>query len=158
RARAGMVRERTNLVNRLHKTLESANIKLASVATDLQCVSARTMLDALVAGNTAASAMADLARGRMRSKKEDLEAALTGRVKDHHRFILRELLSQIDGLDASIHDFNQEIERMCLPFAKAVAHLDTIPGIGVVAAQAIVGEIGADMSPFPTHGHISAWA
>jgi len=158
RARAGMVRERTNLVNRLHKTLESANIKLASVATDLQGVSARAMLRALIEGNTDASVMAQLARGRMRSKKEDLEAALTGRVKAHHRFILAQLLSQIEGLEASISDFNQEIERMCVPFENAVSHLDTIPGIGVVAAQALVGEIGTDMSPFPTDGHIAAWA
>jgi transposase len=158
RARAGMVRERTNLVNRLHKTLESANIKLASVATDLQGVSARAMLKALIEGHTDARSMADLACGRMRSKRTELEAALTGRVKPHHRFILAQLLSQIDALDASIADFTQEIGRMCAPFESAIAHLDTIPGIGRVAAEALVSEMGADMSPFPTQRHISAWA
>jgi transposase len=153
-----MVRERTNRVHRLHKTLESANIQRARVATDLQGVSARAMLAAISVGNPAASEMAERARGRMRSKRTAWEAALTGRGKPHPRFILRALLSQIEGLEESIARFHHEIERRCAPFEKGGAHLDTLPGIGRVGAEAIVSQIGADRSPFPTAGPISAWA
>ncbi len=158
RARATMVKERVALLNRLHRTLESANIKLSSVATDLQGVSAKAMLLAIAQGQTEIADLIDLARGRLRSKKEELERALEGRVKAHHRFILTELLAQIEGLDETIDRFDAEITRLCVPFEKAVAHLDTIPGVGVAAAQQIVAEMGADMSLFPTAGHLAAWA
>lgn len=158
RARASMVRERINLSNRLQKTLESANIKLTCVLTDIQGKSARAMLAALVAGQTDTATIADMARGRLRSKKADLELALEGRFKETHKFIVGELLIQIDGLDETIARFDEQIERMCVPFERAVAHLDTIPGIGQVAAQQIVAEIGTDMSVFASDRHISAWA
>ena len=158
RARASMVRERVNLSNRLQKTLESANIKLTCVLTDIQGKSARSMLSALVAGRTDIDAIADMARGRLRSKKAELERALEGRFKETHRFIVGELLIQIDGLDETIARFDAQIERMCVPFERAVAHLDTIPGIGQVAAQQIVAEIGTDMSVFASERHLSAWA
>lgn len=158
RARAGMVKERTNLTNRLQKTLESANIKLTCVLTDIQGKSARAILSALVEGQTDTSEMADLALGRLRSKKSELERALTGRFQETHRFIVGELLLQIDSLDESIGRFDAQIERMCLPFEVAVAHLDTIPGVGKTTAQQIVAEIGTDMSHFPTSGHLAAWA
>jgi transposase len=154
RARAAMVKERTNLFNRVHKTLESANIKLASVVTDIGGVSARAMLAALLEGHTNPAEMADLARGRLRSKRADLERALEGRFKATQQFIVNELLCQIDGLDESIARFDAEIEKLCVPFERAVAHADTIPGIGKTAAQAILGEIGTDMSAFPSVGHI----
>lgn len=158
RARAGMVKERVNLTNRLQKTLESANIKLTCVLTDIQGKSARAMLSALVAGETDTKEIAELALGRLRSKKADLQRALEGRFKETHRFIVAELLFQIEGLDESIARFDAQIERMCLPFESAVAHLDTIPGVGKTAAQQIVAEIGTDMEVFPTSGHLSAWA
>jgi transposase len=158
RARAALVKERTNLVNRLQKTLESANIKLSSVVTDLQGVSAQAMLLALVEGETEIAAIAELAKGRLRAKKADLERALEGRLKAHHRFILAELLALMDGLDETIARFDQEIERLCVPFLEAVAHLDTIPGVGPTAARQILAEIGTDMSHFPTAGHLAAWA
>ena len=159
RARAAMVKERIALVNRLQKTLESANIKLASVATDVLGVSGRAMLEALIEGKSESSQMAELAKGRLRSKREELGNALEGRVKAHHRFILRELLDQIKGLDSSISRFDQEIESMCLPFEEAITHLDTIPGVGKMAAQQIVSEIGVDLANhFPTSGHLCAWA
>jgi transposase len=158
RARSSMVRERVNLANRLQKTLESANIKLTCVLTDIQGKSARAMLAALVAGQTNTQEIADLALGRLRSKKDALERALDGRFNETHRFIVRELLIQIDSLDETIARFNAQIEKMCLPFEQAVAHLDTIPGIGKTAAQQIVAEIGVDMNVFATSGHLAAWA
>jgi transposase len=158
RARSAMVRERTNLVNRLHKTLESANIKLTSVLTDVQGVSARLMLSALLDGQTDTAEIADLAKGRLRSKKADLERALEGRFAATQQFIVGELLTQIDGLDETVTRFDAEIEKQCVPFETAVAHLDTIPGVGVATAQQIVAEVGTDMTPFPTAGHLCAWA
>jgi len=158
RARASMVRERVNLSNRLQKTLESANIKLTCVLTDIQGKSARSMLSALVGGQTDTTQIADLARGRLRSKKADLERALEGRFKETHRFIVGELLTQIDSLDESIARFDEQIERMCVPFERAVAHLDTIPGIAKTGASQIVAEIGVDMNVFPSDDHLSAWA
>jgi transposase len=158
RARATMVKERTALVNRLQKTLESANIKLASVVTDVQGVSARAILKALVQGTVSPEQMAEMAKGRLRSKLSELERALEGRVKAHHRFILTELLGQIDSLEESIARFDAEIEAMCVPFEKAVTHLDTIPGVGKAAAQQIVSEIGTELDHFPTSGHLCAWA
>lgn len=158
RARAAMVKERTNLVNRLQKTLESANIKLASVVTDVQGVSARAILKALVQGSVSAEQMAEMARGRLRSKRCELERALEGRVKPHHQFILSELLWQIDGLEETLTRFDAQIESMCVPFEQAVAHLDTIPGVGRVTAEQLIAEIGTDLSSFPTAGHLAAWA
>ena len=158
RARATMVKERTALINRLHRTLESANIKLSSVASDLQGVSAKAMLVAIAQGQTEIDALVALAQGRLRTKKVELAHALEGRVKAHHRFILSELLAQIDSLDETIDRFDAEICRMCLPFEGAVAHLDTIPGVGVTAAQQIIAETGIDMSVFPTVRHLCAWA
>jgi transposase len=158
RARAGMVKERINLTNRLQKTLESANIKLTCVLTDIQGKSARAMLSALVAGQTAPKEIADLALGRLRSKKADLQRALEGRFKETQRFIVAQLLLQMDSLDESIARFDAHIEGMCLPFECAVAHLDTIAGVGKTAAQQIVAEIGTDRRVFPTHRHLCAWA
>lgn len=106
RHRSNFVRERTNLVNRLHKTLEGANLKLASVATDIMGTSGRAILAALVAGEVNPEVMADLAKGRLRNKREELSHALEGRVKPHHRFVLAELLVQIDSLDETIERFN----------------------------------------------------
>ena len=158
RYRGGFVRERATLCNRVQKLLEDANIKLASVASDVLGVSGRAMLDALLAGQTDAPTLASLAKGRLQEKRTDLERALHGRFAAHHRIILTELLCQIDSLDASIKRLSQEIEDACAPFAEAVAHLDTIPGVARATAEVIVSEIGTDMSRFPTPGHLAAWA
>lgn len=158
RHRANFIRERATLCNRVQKTLESMNIKLGCVATDVMGVSGRAILTELVAGQTDAATLSELAKGRLREKREQLEAALTGRVQLHQRFILGELLCQIDSLDESIARFNQQIETHCVPFAEAVAHLDTIPGVAQATAEVIVAEIGTDMSRFPTSGHLCAWA
>ena len=158
RHRTNFVRERATLVNRIQKTLESANIKLASVASNVMGVSGRAMLEAIVTGTANAAEMAGLAKGRLREKREQLDKALEGRVKPHHRFVLSEYLCQVDSLDESIARFDAEIENYCRPFEESVELLDTIPGVARRIAEVIVSEIGNDMSRFPTADHLSAWA
>lgn len=158
RYRITFVRERATLVNRVQKVLESANIKLGSVATDVMGVSARAMLEAIIMGQATSDEMAALAKGRMREKRAELVKALSGRVKPHHRFVLSELLCQIDNLDEAIERFNEQIEEYCRPFEQAVTLLDTIPGVGRETAEIIVAEIGIDMSRFPSANHLAAWA
>jgi transposase len=157
RFRSSFVRERATLINRVQKVLESANIKLASVATNVVGVSGRAMLEAIIAGNASAEQMAELSRGRMKEKREQLSRALEGRVKPHHRFVLTELLIQIDSLDETILRFDHEIEEYCRPFEDAVMLLDTIPGVARQTAEIIVSEIGIDMSRFPSEKHLAAW-
>jgi len=158
RHRSNFVRERVNLVNRVQKTLESANIKLASVASDVMGVSGRAILTALIEGHSDPATMAELTKGRLRSKREAMAQALEGRVKPHHRFILTELLCQIDSLDETIAHFDEQIEQYCYPFEEAVGLLDSIPGIGPATAELLVAEIGNDMSRFPSAAHLAAWA
>jgi transposase len=158
RERANFVRQRATLVNRVHKLLEDANIKLASVATDVLGKSGRAMLYALVRGETDAAMLAEMAKGRLRNKQALLEQALEGRVKGHHRLILGELLGQIDNLEESIARFDAAIEEACAPFGAAVAHLKTIPGVSQTTAELIVSEVGTDMSAFKTDGHLCSWA
>ena len=158
RYRSTFVKERATLVNRVQKVLEGANIKLASVASNVVGVSGRAMLEALIAGIATPEQMAELSRGSMRSKRTELCLALEGRIKPHHRFVLTELLRQIDSLDNTIARFDQEIEEYCRPFEEAVVLLDTIPGIARETAEIIVSEIGTDMSRFPTANHIASWA
>src|SRR5919199_1889303 len=123
RHRSSLVQERARIVNRLQKVLEDANIKLAAVATDIRGVSARAMLEALVAGETDPVLLAELARGRLREKREQLEAALTGHVQAHHAFLLAEHLSHIDYLDEAIARFSREIEGRVEADEQAIAHL-----------------------------------
>jgi transposase len=158
RYRKTLVRERASEVNRIQKVLEGANIKLASVATDVLGVSGRRMLEALVAGAADAPALADLAKGRLRRKRAALEEALTGRVGPHQRFLLREQLAHLDELDARIARVSAELEARLRPFAAALAALQTIPGVGRGTAEAIVCELGADLRRFPTAGHLASWA
>lgn len=152
------MRERSTLINRVHKTLEGANIKLASEASDEMGVSGRAILEVLSAGQSDPAGMAELARGKLRTKREPLTKALEGRVKPHHRFVLTELLCQMDSLDETISRFDAEIETYCRPFEEAVERLDTIPGIGRQGAEIIVADIGTDMTRFPSDRHLCAWA
>lgn len=158
RYRSTFVRERVNLVNRIQKLLESANIKLGSVATDVMGMSGRAMLEAIIIGQASPEEMAELAKGRLREKREQLVKALEGRVKPHHRFVLTELLCQIDSLDETIARFDEQIEAYCRPFEEAVQLLDTIPGVSRRAAEVIVSEVGTDMSRFETADHLASWA
>ncbi|MBD2365449.1 IS110 family transposase [Anabaena minutissima FACHB-250] len=158
RHRSNFIRERVNLVNRVQKVLEAANIKLASVASDVMGVSGRAMLVAIVEGSASPELMADLAKGTMRKKHDLLIQALEGRVRPHQRFILAQLLCQIDSIDETIKCFDQQIEEYCRPFEQAVDLIDTIPGIARRTAEIIVSEIGMDMSRFPSAEHLAAWA
>ncbi len=158
RHRTSFIRERVNLVNRIQKVLEGANIKLASVASDVMGVSGRAMLNAIIAGETNPVVMAELAKGRLCSKRDQLIQALEGRVRPHQRFILAELLCQLDSLEETIARFDEQIEVYCRPFETAVELLDTIPGVGRQTAEMLVSEIGVDMSRFPNAAHLAAWA
>jgi transposase len=158
RQRTQLIRARATVVNRVQKVLEDANIKLASVASDPLGVSGRAMIRAMIAGCDDPDALAELARMRLRGKIPELRKALLGRVTEHHRFLLRTLMDQIEQLEGLIARFDARIDEAMAPFAAAEARLRTIPGIGAQAAEVIVAEIGADMSRFPTAGHLASWA
>jgi transposase len=184
RQRANLVQERAAVVNQLQKVLEWANIKLAGVATSVTGVSARIMLEAMLAGRTEPDELAELAKGRLRKKRAELQKALDGRVKDHHRFMISNHLVHLDFLDEQIGIFDEAIVRAIgvqsgpetqspsdgtgsdgsqtngertLSWAKAVELLDTIPGVGLRSAEVLLAEIGPDMSKFPTGAHLASW-
>lgn len=158
RYRTELTRERAAEINRLQKTLEGANIKLAGVASDVTGRSARDMLAALVAGATDTHALAELARGRMREKIGELERALSGSFGPHQRFLVARHLTLIDSFDDSITQVSTEIEARTRPFEEQIARLDTIPGVARRTAEVFIAEVGTDMSRFPTANHLAAWA
>lgn len=161
RYRQSLVQERTRFANRLQKVLEDTNIKLMSVARDIQGVSAQAMLRALLAGQEDPKVLADLAKGKLRRKRAELEQALVGNLTAHHRFLLADLLLHLDFLDEQITKVEERIEaqlQQLPPFQEAVRLLDTIPGVDRQLAILIVAEIGVDMSRFPSDRHITAWA
>jgi transposase len=158
RYRTSLVRERTAETNRLQKTLEGANIKLASVATDILGKSGRAMLSALVTGEVDGAELAQLAHGRLREKLVQLELALAGDFGPHQRFLVAQQLAHIDFLDVAIARVSAEIAERVRPDADAIGRLDTIPGVGRTVAEALVAEIGADMERFPTAKHLASWA
>src|SRR5947209_3696638 len=158
RQRVQLVRQKVQVANRIQKTLEDANIKLASVASDVLGASGRDMLRAIVRGEGDPVVLAELARQRLRAKIPQLQEALLGEVTDHHRFLLRMLLEQVEFLEGQIARLGARItEVLPAPFAEAVARLETIPGIDRRAAQNIVAEIGADLQPFKSAGHLASW-
>jgi transposase len=159
RSRAVLVQERSRVASRIQKVLESANIKLASVASDILGASGRDMLQAMIDGQDDPKELAEPARHRLRTKMPKLQEALQGRVTDHHRFMLRQLLGQVKHLDEQIKAFDDRVEAVMSPLMKAaVDRLDTMPGVNRRAAEVIVSEIGHDMSRFPTAGHLASWA
>jgi transposase len=158
RQRSQLIGERSAAVNRIQKVLEDANIKLASVATDVLGVSGRAMLEALVGGVTDPEQLADLARKRLREKIPALQVALHGRVTEHHRFLLRMHLEHVALLDGLIGRLGERIEAVMAPFAEAAERLTTIPGVSQRVAETVVAEIGADMERFPTADHLASWA
>ena len=157
RYRTSLIQERTAAANRLQKVLEGANVKLASVASDVLGRSGREMLEALVAGRTDVAAMAELARGRLREKRATLERALAGRFGAHQRFLVAEILGHIDFLDETLERLSAEIAERERPFEVVLDRLDTIPGVGRRIAEIIVAEVGPDVQRFPSPGHLASW-
>src|SRR3954454_13979818 len=152
------IEERTREVQRLEKVLQEAGIKLSSVATRVLGVSGRAMLEALIGGTTDPEVLAELARGRLRSKIPALKEALEGRFSLQHALMVGRILSHIDYLDETIEELSAEIERVIAPFSQKVELLDTIPGINRKAAEVLIAEIGVHMDQFPTHRHLASWA
>ena len=185
RYRSKLVQERSRLVNRVQKLLETANIKLSSVATNIFGVSGQAMLDALAQGESDAATLADLAVGKLRKKLPELEKALTGVMDDHHRFLLSKQLVHVAFLKEQIEALSAEIERQLetmetdpeppnnastteqnhtesptsqLSWEQAVEILSTIPGVSRTTAEVLLAEMGIDMNQFPTARHLAAWA
>jgi transposase len=184
RTRIDLTRERTRHWQRLEKLLEDALIKVSSVASTLDTMSTRDMIEALIRGERDPRALADLARGRMKAKRGSLTEALTGRFDDHHAELARILLDQIDGLTTQIDRLTTRVEQLIAAMPAAAApeagddpaqppgtddapatgplpaqqRLEEIPGVGPAAAQAILAEVGLDMSRFPTPDHLTSWA
>jgi transposase len=158
RYRTHLVEERARLTNRLQTVLEDANVKLASVVTDIRGVSARAILSALVAGETDPTILAELARGRMRAKREVLAQAVVGRFTPHHAFLITEQLSQLDYLEEAIERVSTEITQRLADDQAALELLDTIPGVGRRAAEILLAEMGTDLSRFPSAKHLASWA
>ena len=158
RSRKTLVQQRAQAINRVQKVLETANIKLSSVASDVLGKSGRDMLEALLAGVSDAEALAQLARKRLRAKLPALREALDGRVEDTHRILLRHLLDLIDFLQGEVDTLTDEIEHLLAPYEEHLARLMQIPGIGRTAAATLVAELGTDMSRFPSAKHLASWA
>ena len=166
RYRKRLVQTHTQETQRVQKTLEDAGIKLDSVASQVMGVSGRAMLQALIAGERRPEVLAELARGRLRNKIPDLQRALRGRFGAHHALLVGMSLDHIGHLEATMARLDAEIDTVFavntgedgIPFDKARDHLDTIPGVAKRAAEAIIAEIGVDMSRFPTAGHLASWA
>jgi transposase len=158
RMRASLVRECVQIGNRLRKVLEDANIKLDSVASDALGISGRDMIRALIEGEQDPAALAQLARGRLRSKKAALEEALEGQVREHHRFLMGQWMKLLRALEEQVAEVAREIERRMEGFAWAAELLMSVPGVDRTAACALIGEIGADMSRFPSSRHLASWA
>ncbi len=159
RHRTKLVQQRNAVANRVQKVLEDANIKLGAVASDVLGVSGRAMIEALISGQEDPVALAELAQRQLRGKIPELQRALQGRVTAHHRFLLRELLTQYDALQGAIARVSERVAEVApRPFQAATQRLDTIPGVAERGAQAILAEIGTDMSRFATAKHLASWA
>jgi transposase len=160
RHRAQLQGERNRVINRIRKTLDEANIKLGSVASDLTGVSCQEMLERLLAGETDVRKLAKLARGSMKSKIPQLELSLEGRLREHHRFLLKALMSHLAYLDHEVAEFTTRIEEIMAPFVdqELVKKLDEIPGVNLTTIQNILAEIGVDMNVFPSDSHLASWA
>lgn len=158
RQRTQLIQERAAVANRVQKVLEDANLKLASVATDVLGASGWAMLEAVIAGETDPAKLADLARKRLRAKIPALQQALQGRVTEHHRFLLRLHLDHIQHLDNLIDRLGARIAEAMVPFAEEQERLQTIPGVNQRVAETVVAEIGTRMEQFPSAQHLASWA
>jgi transposase len=159
RQRAQLMQDTSRVASRIQKVLEDANIKLASVASDALGKSGRAMIRALIEGQLQPAAMAQLARGKLKEKIPQLTEALQGRVNDHHRFMLRQLLEQLEQIEKQVEAFDARLEEVMSPLEQQmIRRLDEIPGLDQRSAQVVIAEIGCDMSRFATSGHLASWA
>lgn len=158
RYRKRLIQDRVREGNRVDKVLEDAAIKLGSVASQTLGASGRAMIEALIAGERDPERLAVMAKGILRRKIPELVGALQGRFSDHHATMLRLHLDHIDHLDATISRLDQEIDQVIAPFSEARQLLATIPGVAERTAEVIIAETGADMTRFPTPGHLASWA
>lgn len=158
RYRTSITQERTREINRIQKVLEGANIKLASVVSDVTGVSSLSMIESIINGVEDPKVLAQLAKGRMRNSIDELEQALLGLVGPHQRMMLSIQLRHIDFLDEEIAKLDKEIEERMRPFEQELALLDTIPGVGRKIAEQIIAEIGTDMNQFSTAAHLASWS
>jgi transposase len=158
RHRAQLVAEHTRVANRIHKTLEDANVKLAAVASDILGVSGRQMIRGLIHGEQDPAKLADLARRKLRCKIPQLQEALLGQVTEHHRFMLRTLMDHLEYLEGAIDQLSARIKDLTRPFDDQIRRLSQIPGLERRSLENILVEIGTDMDQFPTHGHLTSWA
>jgi transposase len=158
RYRAELRQSQNRVANRIQKFLEQANLKLSSVASDALGISGRRMLEAIIGGQDDPQQLAQLARGKLKRRIPQLEQALAGRVRDHHRFLLAEYLDEWKALEERIQRIEAAIDRRIAPFEEAVALWETMPGVDRVTACNLVAEVGVDMEPFPTSEHLASWA
>ena len=158
RHRTQLVEEKTRTINRIQKVLEDANIKLASVASDVMGVSGRAMIERLIEGETDPHKLADLAQKQLRGKIPELVKALEGKLTDHNRFLLKLLWKELAQQEELVADLDAKIEEHMRPFTREIERLDVIPGVDHRVAEVLLAEAGADMKPFPSDQHLSSWA
>jgi transposase len=158
RTRKQLVREVAQHTQRMQKALEDANIKLTAVISSVLGQSGRAIIEALIGGETDPEKLVALTTGRLKASHSTLVEALRGRVREHHRFLLKLHLGQIDALQAAVRDVEARIGETLRPFRERAELLTTIPGISDTAAHVIVSEIGIDMSRFPSAAHLISWA
>jgi transposase len=158
RYRVELTQAQNRVANRIQKLLEQANIKLSSVASNALGASGQQMIEAIIAGEEDAQRLADLAQKRLRQRIPELQLALQGRVRDHHRFLLQEFLDEWRALGARIRRIEEEIDRRMGPFEEAIALWQSIPGIDRVTACNLVAELGVNMAQFPSSQHLASWA
>ena len=158
RMRVKLKEEYNRIHNRIHKVLEDANIKLDMVAKDILGVTGRLIIGALIEGQHSAEWLADKARGSLRGRREELRVVLRGHVTDHHRFLLRELMEEVQTVERRIATLEMRLAEKMEPFSLQIERLTTIPGIDLIASWALIAELGTDMTVFPDAHHAASWA
>ena len=158
RTRKQLIREAAQHSQRLQKTLEDANIKIGSFVSDILGVSGRAILEGIAKGITDPETLADLGKGRLKASRSQLVEALRGHVREHHRFLLRLHLDQIDALDKAVREVEARLGKALDPFRDLEGLLTTIPGVSQTTAQVLLSEVGTDMSRFPTAANLISWA